>query len=144
MLGRGTTIFSGSRVFDKDTGQRVATKYVDAHRAQCAAWLAWLLLKRVYLSLRIRFQNAKAGAFLDRYDHSPKGDIGVALLVERDHRPVVHTINMVASEDDDIVVTLLHNEVKILVDGVGGTLVPFRLLMADVWLEHMNAAFLAV
>jgi Resolvase, N terminal domain len=49
-----------------------------------------------------------------------------------------------ASQDEDIVVAGLHNEVQILVDRIGGALVPIRLPVPSIWLEHVNAALLPV
>ena len=51
---------------------------------------------------------------------------------------------MVTSQHKHIIVVRFHNEVKILVDRVGGTLVPFRLLTPSIWLEQVNAALLPV
>ena len=103
-----------------------------------------LLLKRVHSPLGISFHNAKAVTFLDRNDHCTKSDISGALLVERDHRPIVHAINMVTGKDENIVVAGLHNEVQVLVDRVGGALVPVRLPVPSIWLEYVNAALLPV
>src|SRR5258708_20097512 len=64
--------------------------------------------------------------------------------MKRDHRPIVHTVYMVAGEDEHIIIAPLHNEVQILVDSVSRALVPFRLLVPSIRLEQANAALLPV
>src|SRR2546430_4015929 len=51
---------------------------------------------------------------------------------------------MVTGKDENIVVAGLHNEVQVLVDRVGGALVPVRLPVPSIWLEYVNAALLPV
>ena len=62
--------------------------------------------------------------FFERYNHGAKSDIRVVLLVERDHRAIVHAVDMVAGKDEHIVAACLHDEAEILVDGIRGALVP--------------------
>src|SRR6266571_2806969 len=83
-------------------------------------------------------------SFFKRYNHGTQSDIGVVLLVEGDHWPVVHTIDMVTGQDEYVVARGLHDETEILVDRVGGTLVPVRLVVPHIWLEQANASFLPV
>src|SRR6266571_3424858 len=124
MLGGRGAGFSRSCVLDEDTDQRVAIEYVDAHRTQCTARLLRLLLKRDDPPPCICFQNSKTMTFLEGYDHGAKGDIGIMLLVKGDHRRIIHAINMVTGQDEHIVATRFHNEAEILVNRVGGALVP--------------------
>src|SRR6266571_6266257 len=124
MLGGRSAGFSRSCVLDEDADQRVAIEYVDAHRTQCTARLLRLLLKRDDPPPGIRFQNAKTVTLLGRYDHGAQGDIGTMLLVKGDHRRIVHAINMVTGQHEHIVATRFHNEAEILVNRVGGALVP--------------------
>ena len=63
-------------------------------------------------------------AFLKRHDHCAERDVSAVLLVERNHRAIVHAVDMVAGKDEHIVAACLHDEAEILVDGVRGALVP--------------------
>src|SRR5207249_1544256 len=103
-----------------------------------ATRLLGLLLKRENPPLGIRFQNAKARTFLERDDHSTKSNIGTVLLMEGNHRPIVHTIDMVTGQDEHVVASFFHNEAQILVDGIGGALVPIRILASYIRLELAN------
>src|SRR5258706_12039720 len=87
MPGRRTSVFGSPSILNQDTDQCFTIKYVDAHSAESSTRLARLLLKGNDPSLGIRFQNAKAMTFLDRYDSRTKRDIGAVLLMERNHGP---------------------------------------------------------
>jgi len=52
------------------------------------------------------------------------GDVGVLVAVPGDHILVIHFVDMVAGEDDHMFGSLGEDTVQVLVDGVGGTLIP--------------------
>src|SRR5258708_5939518 len=108
------------------------------------ARLFGLLFKREDAPFGIRFQYAKAIPFLQRHDHCAQSYTGAALLMEGDHRAIVHAIDVVTGKDEHIVAARFHDEVQILVNCVGGALVPIRLLAPDIGLEQANAALLPV
>ena len=54
----------------------------------------------------------------------PIGDVGAALLVERDHRAVVHLVDVVAGEHEHRLGAMLLDDVQVLVNGVGGAAIP--------------------
>ena len=65
-----------------------------------------------------------AVSFFERHYDSTKSDSSVVLLVEGDHWPIVHAVDMVSGKDEHIVAACLHDEAEILVNGVCGALVP--------------------
>src|SRR5579859_364227 len=144
VLGWRNAGFSSASVLDEDMGKGFTAEDINAHRAQCSTRLSRFLFKRVYAPFSVCFQDAKAGTFLKRYNNCTQSSIGAALLMERDHRPVVHTIDMVASKDEHIVIVRFHNEVQILVDSVGRTLIPFRILTPSIGLKQAHAALLSI
>src|SRR6266571_8352789 len=102
MLARRTTRLCCLCVFNEYTDERLAIEHVDTHRSQRATCLFGLLLERGDSPFCISFQNAKALCFLHRDNYCTKRDIGTALLMKRDHRCIVHAINMVTCQDEDI------------------------------------------
>ena len=56
------------------------------------------------------------------------------------HSGVVHTVDVVAGENEDIVRIKALNEGDVLVDGVGSTLVPLRFFAPGVRRKHLSAA----
>ena len=58
---------------------------------------------------------------IDRADH----DIGAFGDQPMEHLHIVHLVDMVAGEDEHIVRLFIVEEKKVLIDRVGGTLVPF-------------------
>src|SRR5688572_20811402 len=60
----------------------------------------------------------------NRHLHTADRDVRAAFLVEREQRPVVHFIDVVACENEDGLGTMLMNDVEVLVNGVGRAAVP--------------------
>ena len=63
------------------------------------------------------------GAF-DRHIHDADGNIRFALLVVRNHRAVVHFINMIARQNQHVRRVMRADEIKILIHRIGGTTIP--------------------
>ena len=53
-----------------------------------------------------------------------EGDFGAGVAVLLEHAGVVHLVDVVAGEDDDVLGFFGADGVDVLVDGVGGALVP--------------------
>ena len=79
--------------------------------------------------------DAEAAAILDRHFDRGQRDRGVPFLVEAEHLLVVHLVDVVAGQDDDVARFLAHDGVEVLVDGVGRALVP---LLADPLLRRQD------
>ena len=55
---------------------------------------------------------------------SADGQVGLVFAVVVYHPPVVHFVNMIAGQDDDVFGTDFLNRIDVLINGVGGSLVP--------------------
>ena len=117
---------------------------VDAHRGVVGLRLFGLLLELIDRAVGVRVHNAEAGGLLNGNLPHGDGHVGVALLVEANHPGIVHPVDMVAGEDQHVVRIIARNKGKVLIDGVGGSLVPLRFLGAGVGREHLHAAVGAV
>src|SRR5262249_24020497 len=65
------------------------------------------------------------------------GHVRVPLTVSADHAAVIHLVNVVASQDQDVFGVLPLDRVDVLVNGVGGALVP-RLVDALLGGQHLD------
>src|SRR5947207_6079249 len=110
MLCRVVSSLSSSCIINQDLNECIAIEDIDTHRTESATWLVRFLFKRNDLTIGARFQYAKAVPFFERHNHCAKSDASVVLLVEGDHWPIVHAIDMVACKDKHIVAASLHDE----------------------------------
>ena len=116
---------------------------VDAHRRED------LLARRQVLRLLeeagdailvVDLQHAEAARFFRRdLDHRQRR-AGAALLVEAQHLRVVHLVDVIARQHDQLLRVLAKDRIEVLVDGVGGALVP---LLADPLLRTQDLDELA-
>ena len=84
-----------------------------------------LFLKLVNPVVFIGMEKTEAGSILPRNLTHGNGQIGTLLDVSAKHGIVVHLIDVIAGENQDIIRIPLLDESDVLIDGVGGTLVPF-------------------
>ena len=63
---------------------------------------------------------------IQRHVHDTDGNVGLALFVIGDHGAVVHLINMITGQDQDVRGVVRANELEILIHGVGGAPIPMR------------------
>ncbi len=77
-----------------------------------------LLLKLCDVTVSIGIHDTEAAGLLHRNPNHRNGRICLVLLVERKHLVVVHLINMVAGEDQNIIRIILIDEVNILRNGI--------------------------
>ena len=84
--------------------------------------------------------DAEAAAVFDRYFDGGQGDGGVLLLVEPHHLQVVHLVDVVTGQHDHVARLLAHDRIEVLIDGVGGALIP---LLADALLRRQDLDELA-
>ena len=83
-----------------------------------------LLLEAEDLAVLAHFDNAEARDFIRRDGQRGQGDLGVGVLVVGQHAAVVHFVDVVAGEDDDVLGLLAADGVDVLVDGVRSAHVP--------------------
>ncbi len=80
--------------------------------------------KPVTSPLRATSTTPKAGDLVRGDGEGGEGDVGAGVAVLLQHEGVVHLVDVVAGEDDDVLGLLGADGVDVLVDGVGGALVP--------------------
>ena len=68
--------------------------------------------------------DAEAGDLVGRDGQGGNGDVGAGVLVLLQHAAVVHLVDLVAGEDEDMARLLGADGIDVLVDRVGGALVP--------------------
>src|SRR5438270_1799171 len=100
MLCWMATIFSSSRIIDQDLDECITIEDIDTHRTECAAWFLRLFFKRNDLPVGSCLQYTKPMPFFKRHNYGTKRDSSVVLLVEGNHWPIVHAVDMIACEDE--------------------------------------------
>ena len=84
--------------------------------------------------------DAESAALLDRHLDRRERDIGAVVDVRLQHPAVIHLVDVIAGQDDHVARVFAHDGVQVLVDGVGGALVP---LLADALLRRHDLDELA-
>ena len=126
-------------------GQLFHVEEIDAHVGQRA------LVSRLRLLVELddapRFvggHNAETIALLQGHVHHRHGQVGAFLFVIGDHGPVIHLVDVVAGENKGQVGLALAQVTQILVDGIGGAVIPVLGGAGLVGLEQAHAAAQAV
>ena len=78
-------------------------------------------------SLLVHRHDAEAGGLHARDLDAADGDVGVELAMLLQHRLVVHLVDVVAGEQDDVAGGVALDDVDVLIDGVGGPGIPARI-----------------
>ena len=84
--------------------------------------------------------DAEALAVLDRHFDRGQRDLRPHVLMEAEHLLVIHLVDVVAREHDDVARVLADDRIQVLVDGVGGALIP---VLADALLRRQDLDELA-
>src|SRR5262249_11247310 len=131
VLAEVVVAFGPGRVLAEQFVHRPGGEDVDAHRRQAhlrvvrhRPRLARLLLEADHAVLRVHLHDAEVLAVLERHGQAADGQVQAAVDVRPDHVAVVHLVDVVAGEDEDVLRVGLLDAVDVLVDGVGGALVP--------------------
>ena len=127
--------------------QHVGVEDVDTHRgereigrARDRARLLRLLLEPGDPLGFVDRDDAEAAGVGDRHLDGRERDRGLALLVEPQHARVVHLVDVIAREHDQVPRVLAHDRIQVLVDRVRGPLVP---VLADPLLRRQDLDELA-
>ena len=83
--------------------------------------------KAVIVSLVVDVHHAEAGGLHARHLEAADGHVGAGVDVLLQHQLVVHLVDVVAGEDHHELRLVVGDDVDVLVDRVGGALVPLRL-----------------
>jgi hypothetical protein len=84
--------------------------------------------------------DAELPRVAERHGDAADGQVGVRLEVGADHLAVVHLVDMVAGQNQDVPRLLLLDRVDVLINGVGGALVP---VLVDPLLRRQDVHVLA-
>ena len=103
-----------------------------------------LFLKFVYSSVLAGVHDPEAGRFFKR--NAQHGDRTVCFfrLMEIEHLVVIHLVDMVARQNENIFGRISVNKVEILINGVRGPLVPVGAVVTLVRRQDHNSAEVAV
>ena len=85
-------------------------------------------------------ENAEAGRLLHGNLDDRHGGVCVCALVGFQHLGVVHGIDMVSRQDQNVVGLVLFNEVEVLVNGVCGALIPMGAVALLVGRQNVDPA----
>ena len=116
---------------------------VDAHRGEdllAGRQVLGLLEEPGDAVLIVHLQHAEAAGFFRGDLEHRQRRAGAAILVEAQHLRVVHLVDVIAGQHDQVLRVLAENRVQVLIDGIGGALVP---LLADPFLRTQNLDELA-
>ena len=92
----------------------------------------------------MRGQDAEAACLLQRNLQHRDGAVRILLLVIAQHVRIVHAVDVIARENDDIFGVVLVDERHVLIDGVGSALVPVGLFLPLIGRQNLDAAIGAV
>ncbi len=112
--------------------QDVGVEDVDAHRGvhhlrvegRADVGGLGLFLKAEDLAVAGYLDDAELRDLVGADGQGGEGDLGAGVLVLLQHAGVVHLVDVVARKDDDVLGLFGADGVDVLVDGVGGALVP--------------------
>ena len=104
--------------------QQVCVEDVDAHGREVRVGLRGLLGELEDLLVLVGRQDAEAGRLLPGHGHDRDGQVRVVALVVVEHLLVVHVVQLVAREDEDVLGVVLLDEAQVLRHGVSGARVP--------------------
>ena len=105
--------------------QNLPGENIDTHRSQIASGMFRLFFKVRDLTVLIGDHHAEAAGFLNRDRHAGNGNIRFVRLVEIEHNLIIHLIDVVAAQDQDIIRIEGFHVSQILQNGIGRTRVPF-------------------
>ena len=103
---------------DQSLPQCLPGEDVDAHGCEIALRFLRLLLEFHDLAALIRIHDAKTAGFLPRYRTNRNCQLGFLFLMELEHRIIVHFINVIARQYQQIIRTVGVNEINILGNGI--------------------------
>src|SRR6267143_1203395 len=135
-------------VREKDGNQQVRIEDVNSHRSIAVARVVRRLFRdgRLFLEaddapILVGLNHAELlGSLGGWYFDGRDGDLGAGVAVLLEHAAVVHLVDVIAGEDEDEFRALAADGVDILVDGVGGALIP---LLRDAHLRREDLDVIA-
>ena len=125
--------------------QVVRVEDVDAHAGERAVGLAgdgrWILRLLDEVgdeAVRIDRHHAECGGVLARHVDAGDGDFATVLDMIGEREGVVHLVDVVTGQDDDVLAAETLDDVVVLVHGIGGALVPVGLIETLLGGHHID------
>src|SRR6266567_7567803 len=140
MLAARSPRFGWTRVFRQCTHERFTIEHINTHRAKCATRFFRLFIEGGDSAFGIGFHDTETMPLFDGDHGRAQRGICATLLMQGDHRAIIHTINMVARQDEYIVTARFYDGAEILIDRVSRALIPVGLLATSVGLEQVHTA----
>ena len=111
--------------------QEPGVEHVDAHAGERAPGLAGngrragrLFQEAAHAHVLVHAHHAEAARFLYRHVDAADRHVGLLGDVVGEHVPVVHLVDVVAGQDQDVLRVVALEDVHVLVDGIRGALIP--------------------
>ena len=105
-------------VFPKNPIQQFTIEEIHAHIRKIGGRVGWLLHKRGDTVFIIGGEYAKPRGFFDGNTDRTHCQVGAMIEVERDHRLVIHGVDMIAGKDEHEFGKIPFDKGKILLDGI--------------------------
>ena len=132
IVGRIPVLSILSQPLEEDGG----AKGIDCSGGQGAGRLLWLLLKTNNPLLLIHDQDTEARGLLGPDLNGGDGEVRLMLLVEAQQQLIVHTVDVVAGQDQEVVRIVVPYPIQVLIHCIGRILIPVRILASHVGLEQ--------
>ena len=94
--------------------------------------------------LRVGDHDTEARSLFPRNFEDADSNISIVVLVSLEHPRIIHSINVVAGKNQDVVGVGEVDEVKVLIDSVSSAAIPIRAFFASVRRKNEHAAARAV
>ena len=120
--------------------QNLPGEDINAHGGEVALRLLRLLFELDDVVVLIDVHDAKGRSDLPRNGTDCDGDVRAGFDMSGEHLVIIHLVDMVAGQDQNVLGIILLDEVDILVDGIGGAAVPFAALGSHIGRKHKYAA----
>ena len=120
--------------------QDVPVEDVNAHGSQVAFRFGRFFLELGDAHVFVGYHDAEAAGFIPGDADRADSGLGVMFLVEIEHLVVVHGIDVVAGQDEDVIVADHFHEVQVLIDGIGRAAIPVGAAVALIWRQDIGPA----
>ena len=132
-------------ICEKHFTKKFPIEDINTHRSEVTLWMFWFLFKFNNMSCFICIHNTKTACFLHRNFDNGNRCICVVLLVILKHLVIIHLIDVVSREDQQIVWGVCIYKVNILGNSISSSSVYIKVCISFLtrW-EHINATVLRI
>ena len=120
--------------------QFVFVEDIDAHRCLGGIGILRFFAELIDLPVLARAHDTEAARFLNRHVDDRNRAVRLCLLMEIQHSRVVHFIDMVARENQDILCVVAVDELHVLPDGICCSLIPVRAVLPLIGRQNLDPA----